>query len=690
MNAVPITYGHRGILSLIRNHGQRKNLNHLCRVDKRRLLVPSVQYKSYRPSSSHPNFVRLPRASAVCSTSIDTCCNPLKLEQSARRNFSTDPPTKKKTHVYVWEQTISAASSASVGDESDDESKSDVNGNNQEMKILRRKLGNLYRSVDMSKENDLGIQNQHDANSSIEWELVKPSSSRQGDSSSNFLLSKLSSTINGYKSEDLTKIQNLPFIHHFLPANYPHSVSPSYLTYATYCGCGAVAGSAAMVLSTQALLVAVGVGTQSAAPMAAALNWVMKDGLGQLGGVIFASQLGKGGLDVEYWRNRMGKWNPSLFENKNKKRGNFQRGTADTNPKRWRMVAALALDLSTLLEIFTPWLGPELFLPCASIANVGKNVGFLAASASRAAIHQSLCAGGSSLVAENSEGSESKKSFSSELTSSGDCKKKRKAPSAAITGSNLGDVTAKAGSQAIVASLLGTAVGIFLSQTFCSDHGTAGILAGFVVLSAIHQVCTYKALRAVPLKTLDRHRLHLLLDDYVAKNYENIVDGNTNGGFAECDVLTPFEIAERESFLPVVSPDDSVNWLSVGAPLSSICPDGMEELDKMMVISEKYIMKAHLPSSKVGNGTIQVTFFEGANDTDLLRGMYHAYITRFFMSRGDIEQSESYALVQKTHVLMDEHFPHFLDDLQGGEWQLGSGVVNVECGSSNRFNIQKI
>ena len=33
-----------------------------------------------------------------------------------------------------------------------------------------------------------------------------------------------------------------------------------------------------MVLSTQALLVAVGVGNSSAAPMAAALNWVMKDG----------------------------------------------------------------------------------------------------------------------------------------------------------------------------------------------------------------------------------------------------------------------------------------------------------------------------------------------------------------------------------------------------------------------------
>ena len=110
-------------------------------------------------------------------------------------------------------------------------------------------------------------------------------------------------------------------------------------------------------------------GTQSAAPMAAALNWVMKDGVGQLGGVIFASQLGKGGVDLDYWRGKFGTLTGSLGlgENKVQNRGNFQRGTADTNPKRWRMVAALALDLSTLLEICTPLMGPEWFLPCASI-----------------------------------------------------------------------------------------------------------------------------------------------------------------------------------------------------------------------------------------------------------------------------------------------------------------------------------
>jgi len=104
-----------------------------------------------------------------------------------------------------------------------------------------------------------------------------------------------------------------------------------------------------MVLSRQALLIEVGVGTQSAAPMAAALNWVMKDGVGQLGGVIFASQLGKGGVCFDYWRVKFETLSASSFGDvrpQEKRRGNYQRGTADTNRKRWRMVAALALDLA--------------------------------------------------------------------------------------------------------------------------------------------------------------------------------------------------------------------------------------------------------------------------------------------------------------------------------------------------------
>lgn len=138
----------------------------------------------------------------------------------------------------------------------------------------------------------------------------------------------------------------------------------------------------------------------------------------------------------------------------------------DANPKRWKMVATISLDASCALELLAP-LAPGYFLAIASLANVGayylcnicmktqspctpsnrpynthppgKNVCFLSASASRAAIHNSFA--------------------------------KRE---------NLADITAKAGSQFIVTSILGACRGDGLrlrgalggggSHAFTPDH----------------------------------------------------------------------------------------------------------------------------------------------------------------------------------------------------------------------------
>ena len=265
--------------------------------------------------------------------------------------------------IYVWEETISSSTKNAYSNAKDD----GTDGKKEkETLISSRKKGRvLYKSVNNNQGNSIG------------WEkVITTPSSPACDTDNNVSISSIWDSCK--KSKDFTEIQNLPLIHHFLPARYPSSVCPSYATYASYCFLGSVAGSSAMVLSTQALLIAVGVGDASAAPMAGALNWVMKDGIGQLGGVIFASQLGRGGLDFDYWRNKFQiGWLGSLRErmknnNNSHKRGNFQRGTADSNPKRWRMVAAVALDLSTLLEICTPMMGSHWFLPMASIANIGK------------------------------------------------------------------------------------------------------------------------------------------------------------------------------------------------------------------------------------------------------------------------------------------------------------------------------
>lgn len=152
-------------------------------------------------------------------------------------------------------------------------------------------------------------------------------------------------------------------ISHLLPQNFKTSVPPSYLPYCKAYAVGTIASSSAMVLSMQSLLYAIGLGA-GAIPLSAAINWVLKDGLGQAGGVLFAS---------------------------------FINNRFDADPKRWRVVAAVSMDVAMYLEALTP-LAPFLFLPLATVANVGKNISWLAASATRAGIHLSFSTNGHNLA----------------------------------------------------------------------------------------------------------------------------------------------------------------------------------------------------------------------------------------------------------------------------------------------------
>lgn len=61
----------------------------------------------------------------------------------------------------------------------------------------------------------------------------------------------------------------------------------------------------------QALLSAIGIGSgDGSLPLAATLNWVIKDGLGQFGGVLFASMVNN---------------------------------QFDADPKKWRMISSLSM-----------------------------------------------------------------------------------------------------------------------------------------------------------------------------------------------------------------------------------------------------------------------------------------------------------------------------------------------------------
>lgn len=211
-------------------------------------------------------------------------------------------------------------------------------------------------------------------------------------------------------------------------------------------------------------------------------------------------------------------------------------------------------------------------------------------------------------------------------------------------------------------------------------------------------VFAYHALKAVPLRSLNRHRLHLVLSHYMTENYNYInstsYKGDTKTMKYNQKILTPKLVAEKESFLPIpfLPPDESVNWLSIGDSLIDICPNGLDELQGLMLymstnegndehMYEKYILK---PTKLNGGLLIQLTFLEEASDIDILRGMYHAYLLYEFALR------EVTLDTAHTHSMMNSLVPVFVEQLQDAGWTTKErGSINVECASSHRLNIQK-
>ena len=121
-------------------------------------------------------------------------------------------------------------------------------------------------------------------------------------------------------------------------------------------------------------------------------------------------------------------------------------GALDARPRRWRLRSSVALDAAALVELAALPAFPQYFVPIAGLANVAKNISYLAASASRAAIHRAL---------SNRQGA-----------------------------ANLGDLTAKSGSQTIVASLVGLGLGVGVSNACGGDVTT--VWPAWAALSATH------------------------------------------------------------------------------------------------------------------------------------------------------------------------------------------------------------
>lgn len=141
----------------------------------------------------------------------------------------------------------------------------------------------------------------------------------------------------------------------FLPVGYPNSVGPNYLEFALWQSVTNFATTANGVLASTFLLYSVGLGA-GAIPTAGALNWVLKDGLGQVGTLLFGKAIAH----------------------------NF-----DIHSKSWYFLSCVLICMATGLEILT-MLVPNMFLVLGSIANMVKGLSWMAGGSTRSVFNLSF------------------------------------------------------------------------------------------------------------------------------------------------------------------------------------------------------------------------------------------------------------------------------------------------------------
>ncbi|KAL1564881.1 Protein root UVB sensitive 6 [Salvia divinorum] len=143
-----------------------------------------------------------------------------------------------------------------------------------------------------------------------------------------------------------------------VPEGFPDSVTPSYVPYMTWRALKHFFGGAMGVFTTQTLLSSLGVSRNRSAPGAVAINWILKDGAGRVGKMLFARQGKKFDYDL----------------------------------KQLRFAGDLLMELGAGVELATAAV-PHLFLPLACAANVAKNVAAVTSTSTRTPIYKAFAKG---------------------------------------------------------------------------------------------------------------------------------------------------------------------------------------------------------------------------------------------------------------------------------------------------------
>ncbi|KAB1209278.1 UPF0420 protein C16orf58 [Morella rubra] len=288
---------------------------------------------------------------------------------------------------------------------------------------------------------------------------------------------------------------------------FPSSVTPDYVPFQVWDSLQGLSTYIRTMLSTQALLSAIGVGEKSATVIGATFQWFLRDLTGMLGGILFTF---------------------------------YQGSNLDSNARMWRLVADLMNDLGMLMDLVSP-LFPSAFVFVVCLGSLSRSfnltVELLWYNASLNDWHgfgDSCCC---LLMCMNHQ----KCFYTGYLNVDGPgyplclpsafvfvvclvachdfCTGVASgATRAALTQhfalqSNAADIAAKEGSQETMATMIGMALGMLLAR-ITMGHALA-IWLSFLSLTMFHMYANYKAVRCLVLTSLNPQRSSILLQHFL-------------------------------------------------------------------------------------------------------------------------------------------------------------------------------
>ncbi|CAM8942904.1 unnamed protein product [Rhodiola kirilowii] len=166
--------------------------------------------------------------------------------------------------------------------------------------------------------------------------------------------SKLSRTATITSSPSVSVLRSGGRFNHIWRRGFPESVTSDYVPFQVWDSLQGLSTYIRTMLSTQALLSAIGVGEKSATVLGATFQWFLRDLTGMLGGVLFTC---------------------------------YQGSNLDSNAKMWRLVADLMNDIGMLMDLLSP-LFPSAFVFLVCFGSLSRSFTGVASGATRAALTQ--------------------------------------------------------------------------------------------------------------------------------------------------------------------------------------------------------------------------------------------------------------------------------------------------------------